>query len=104
MALIAINNLAANALTIKLEIISFQENTVLLSIIRPVLLIQVLFAITLKIWFSVKFPIQLKAALLKMDLAVSIFFKDIALLQMDNIAPCPKILLVRANIAGRMMD
>jgi hypothetical protein len=90
MALIAINNLATNALTIKLEIILFQENTALLPTIRPVFLIQVLFATILKIWFSVKFPIKLKAVLLKMELAVSIFFKDIALLLLIQLHFVPR--------------
>jgi len=61
-------------------------------------------AIILKIWLSAKFLIQLKIVSLKMVLTASMFFKGIALPQMDIIAYNPKTRTLKAHIVGRMMD
>ena len=61
-------------------------------------------AIILKIWLSAKFLIQLKIVSLKMVLTASMYYKGIALPQMDIIASNPKTRTLKAHIAGQMMD
>ena len=72
--------------------------------IRNACLILVHSAIILKIWLSAKFLIQLKIVSLKMVLSALMYYKGIALPQMDIIASNPKKWTLKAHIAGRMMD
>jgi hypothetical protein len=72
--------------------------------IRNACLILVHSAIILKIWLSAKFLIQLKIVSLKMVLTALMYYKGIALPQMDIFVSNYKKRTFKANIAGRMMD